>query len=53
MSLDRGTHFNRMTVWYDGIKQPMGFASGVVLHGNQSLVLGKNYVHYADPTYNC
>jgi hypothetical protein len=28
----------------------MGFASGVVLHGNQSLVLGKNYVHYADPT---
>ena len=50
MSLDRGTHFNRMTVWYDGITQPMGFASGVVLHGNQSLVLGKNYVHYADPT---
>lgn len=50
MSLDRGTHFNRMTVWFDGITQPMGFASGVVLHGNQSLVLGKNYVHYADPT---
>lgn len=52
ISLDRGNHFNRMTVWYDGIKQPIALASGVVLHGNSNLVLGKNYVQYADPTDN-
>ena len=52
ISLDRGSHFNRATVWYDGIKQPMSLASGVVLHGDDNLVLGKNYVQYADPTDN-
>ena len=52
ISLDRGSHFNRMTVCYDGIKKPMTLAAGVVLHGNDNLVLGKNYVQYADPTDN-
>lgn len=52
VSLDRGSHFNRMIVWYDGISQPLAFASGVVLHGDQHLVLGKDYVQYADPTDN-
>ena len=52
ISLDKGSHFNRMTVWYDGIKSPMALASGVVLHGNDNLVLGKNFVQYADPTDN-
>ena len=52
ISLDRGSHFNRMTVWYDGIKQPMSLASGVVLHSNDQLELGKDYVQYADPTDN-
>ena len=50
--LDRGSHFNRMTVWYDGIKEPMSFATGVVLHSEDHLLLGKNYVLYADPTDN-
>ena len=52
ISLDRGSHFNRMTVWYDGIKEPMSFATGVVLHSEDHLLLGKNYVLYADPTDN-
>ena len=52
ISLDRGSHFNKITVWYDGIKEPMALASGVVLHGEDNLVLGKNYVQYADPTDN-
>ena len=52
ISLDRGSHFNRMTVWYDGIKEPMTFATGVVLHSEDHLLLGKNYVLYADPTDN-
>ena len=52
VSLDRGSHFNRMTVWYDGILSPTALAAGVVLHGSDNLVLGKNYVQYADPTDN-
>ena len=52
ISLDRGSHFNKITVWYDGIKEPMALASGVVLHGEDNLALGKNYVQYADPTDN-
>ena len=52
ISLDRGSHFNRMTVWYDGIKHPTSLAAGVVLHGDDNLVLGPNYLHYADPTDN-
>ena len=50
INLDRGSHFNRMTVWYDGIKKPMALASGVVLHSDENLVLGKDFVSYADPT---
>jgi hypothetical protein len=52
ISLDRGSHFNRMTVWYDGIKEPMTFATGVVLHSDNHLLLDKCYVLYADPTDN-
>ena len=50
ISLDRGSHFNRMTVWYDGIEKPTSLATGVVLHGDDGYTLGKNYVRYADPT---
>ena len=28
ISLDRGSHFNRMKVWYDGIEKPMTLVSG-------------------------
>lgn len=52
ISLDRGSHFNRMTVWYDGIKEPMTLATGVVLHSNDDLLLDNHYVLYADPTDN-
>ena len=52
VSLDKGSHFNRITVFYDGIKRPMAFASGVVLHSDDQYVLGRNYVLYADPTEN-
>ncbi len=52
ITLDKGSHFNSMTVWYDGIKSPMSFATGVVLHDDAHLVLGKNFVQYADPTEN-
>lgn len=52
ISLDRGSHFNRMTVWYDGIKEPVTLATGVVLHSNDDLLLDNHYVLYADPTDN-
>lgn len=50
ISLDKGSHFNRMTVWYDGIEKPTALAAGVVLHGDEGFILGKNYIRYADPT---
>jgi hypothetical protein len=54
LSLDKGSNFNRMTVWYDGLTQPIDVASGVVIHteDTESVVLGKDYVQYADPTDN-
>ena len=52
ISLDRGSHYNKIRVWYDGIKQPIEWASGVVLNGNGHLELGQDYVLYADPTDN-
>jgi len=52
VSLDKGSHYNRMTVWYDGVKEPTILAAGVVLHGNDHLITDKRYVLYADPTDN-
>ncbi len=52
ITLDKGSHFNKMTVWYDGFKRPMTVCSGVVLHSQNSidLSMSKNYVAYCDPT---
>lgn len=54
LSLDKGSNFNKMTVWYDGLKKSRDLAAGVVIHAEdtESVVLGKNYVQYADPTDN-
>jgi hypothetical protein len=57
ISLDKGTHFNRITVWYDHLQRPLSFVSGVVLHTqkrllqkNENIVIDKEDVCYADPT---
>ena len=54
ISLDKGSNFNKMTVWYDGLSKPRDVAAGVVIHAEDTerVVLGKNYVQYADPTDN-
>lgn len=52
VTLDKGSHYNKLTVWYDGIRQPLTLAAGVVLHGDEHLIQGKDYVLYADPTDN-
>lgn len=49
IQLDKGSHFNRMTVWYDGLGQPASLAAGVALHGGEPL-LTNEYILYADPT---
>ena len=52
IQLDKQSNFNRMTVWYEGLKHPVGFCSGVVVQKEDPLpvVLGTNYVSYTDPT---
>lgn len=52
ITLDRGSHYNRCTVWYDGMKQAQDWAAGVVLNGSGDPLLGTEYVLYADPTDN-
>ncbi len=52
ISLDKGSNFNKMTVWYDGLSTPRDLAAGVVIHSadKESVVKGKDFVQYADPT---
>ena len=52
VSLDKGSNFNRMTVWYEGLSKPRDLAAGVVIHSadKESVVIGNNFVQYADPT---
>lgn len=54
ISLDKGSNFNKMTVWYDGLTEPHDMAAGVVIHSEdtKSVAYGENYVLYADPTDN-
>ena len=52
IQLDKQSNFNRMTVWYEGLKHPVSFCSGVVIQKEDPnpVVLGANYVSYTDPT---
>jgi hypothetical protein len=52
ISLDKGSNFNRMVVWYDKLPAKTSLAAGVVIHtaDTTSVLLGKDYVQYADPT---
>lgn len=52
ISLAKGSNFNRMTVWYDGMTRPMDIAGGFVVHtsASEDLTLGKDFIAYDDPT---
>lgn len=52
ISLAKGSNFNRMTVWYDGLTRPMDVAGGLVVHTSalEDLTLGKDFIAYDDPT---
>ena len=54
LSLDKGSNFDRQTVWYEGATKSIDVASGVVIHNEdtQSIRIGQDYVQYADPTDN-
>ncbi len=54
IELDKGSNYNRVMVYYEGLSKPVGLASGVVLHSEDkdNVVLGKDFVLYADPTDN-
>lgn len=54
ISLDKGSNYNKMTVWYDGLSKPCEMVAGIVLHSEdiKSVIYGDNYVLYADPTDN-
>ena len=50
ISLDKGSNFNKMTVWYDGLTSACKLVAGVVLHSAEGAVVDKETVLYADPT---
>ena len=54
LSLDKGSNFNRQTVWYEGVTKPVDISSGVVIHNEDttSVWLKENMALYADPTDN-
>ncbi len=54
LSLDKNSNFNKMTVWYDSLTVPAELGVGVVLHTEDvdNVVIGSDYVQYADPTDN-
>lgn len=52
ISLDKGSNFNEMKVWYTGLPSPTDVATGVVIHEKDpdEVTLSSNFVLYADPT---
>lgn len=50
ISLDKGSHFNKIKVWYDNLQEPASFCAGVVHNGKGEAFDGKRFVAYADPT---
>ena len=54
ISLDKGSNFNKMTVWYEGLTHPTDFATGFPIHeeDTEAKTFAKDYVSYADPTDN-
>ena len=54
ISHDKGSNFNKMTVWYEGLTHPTDFATGFPIHeeDTETKTFAKDYVSYADPTDN-
>ena len=52
MTLDHGSNFCKMTVWYDGLERPVSLAAvfAIRMADTESVVLEDDCIHYADPT---
>lgn len=52
LSLDKGSNYNRMTVWYDGLGTKRKLATGVVIHSEDTTETfhDAHSALYADPT---
>lgn len=50
ISLDKGSHFNKMCVWYDHVTTPLTFCAGIVKNGQGTLKTEGHVVAYEDPT---
>lgn len=52
ISLAKGSYFNKMTVWYEGLAKPVDVAGGVVVHTDNpyDIKLESDFVAYTDPT---
>ncbi len=52
LSIEKGSNFVESTVWFDGLKQSIDVLAGFPLRpaGAETLVQGKDYIQYADPT---
>lgn len=50
ISLDAGSHFNRVSVFYEGLTKPVQMASGTVIHKSNpsSYVISPGYMGYED-----
>lgn len=54
ISLDKGSNYNKCTVWYEGLKKTTDLAMGLVVHqeDTESIICDNDMVLYADPTDN-
>lgn len=54
ISLDKGSNFNKMTVWYEGLTHPTDLATGFPIHeeDTETKTFANDYISYADPTDN-
>lgn len=52
ITLDKGSNYGHIEVWYDGLERPATVAAGIVLHTSEPAdrILSKDYAIYADPT---
>ena len=53
ISLDKGSNFNKMTVWYDGLTTPTDFATGFPIHeeDTETKTFAKDYVSSVSYTH--
>ena len=52
VTLDKGSYFNHIDVWYDGLQKPTDVAGGFVVHTEDAsdIEVAKDHIVYSDPT---